>query len=205
MGTMQREEDNMSDSLLAIHGGTPAVQSDPGDLFAWPIITPEDEEAVLQVLWRGAMSGTDVTLQFEEEFAAWQGCSYALASSSGTAALQAAMFGCKVGVGDEVICPSLTYWASALPALSLGATVVFADVDADTLCVDPVDIERCISPFTKAIMVVHYMGHPADMDAIMDVADRHGLMVIEDVSHAQGGLYKGRKLGSFGMCPRCRS
>ena len=188
----------MSDSPLAIHGGSPAVQSDPGDLFTWPIITPEDEDAVLQVLGRGAMSGTDVTLQFEKDFCGWQGCDYALASSSGTAALQAAMFGCRIGVGDEIICPSLTYWASALPVFSLGATVVFADVDESTLCIDPADIERHLSPCTKAVMVVHYMGHPADMDEIMDVAERHGLTVIEDVSHAQGGLYRGRKVGSFG-------
>ena len=185
-------------SSLAIHGGPKAVRTDPGDTFTWPMVTAEDEAAVLEVLRRGGMSGTDVTVQFEQEFAAWQGMSHALGCSSGTAALHSAMFGCQIGVGDEIICPSITYWASALPCFSLGATVTFADIDPDTLCLDAADIERHITPHTKAIVVVHYLGHPADMDAIMAIAQRHGLKVIEDVSHAQGGLYKGRKLGTFG-------
>ncbi len=154
-------------SQLAIFGGPKAVQSDPGDMFTWPIITAEDEDAVLEVLRRGAMSGLDVTKEFEREFAEWQGSKYALAFNNGTAALQAAMFGCKVGVGDEIICPSVTYWASALPCFSLGATVVFAEIDPDTLCIDPQDIEARITERTRAIVVVHYLGHPADMDPIM--------------------------------------
>jgi dTDP-4-amino-4,6-dideoxygalactose transaminase len=183
---------------LAINGGPQAVQMDPGDTFTWPIVTEEDEQAVLDVLRRGAMSGKDVTMQFEEEFAAWQGVDYALGFNTGTAAIQAAMFGCGVGVGDEIIGPSLTYWASVLQCFSLGATVVFADIEPDTLCIDPDDIEPRITERTKAIVVVHYVGHPADMDPIMAIARRHNVKVIEDVSHAQGGLYKGRKLGTFG-------
>ena len=185
-------------SKLAINGGPKAVQTDPGDMFSWPIITPEDEEAVVGVLRRGAMSGWDVTLQFEREFAAWQEAEYALAHSTGTAALQAAMFGLKVGVGDEIICPSVTYWASCLPCFSLGATVVFAEVDPNTLCIDPKDIERRITDHTKAIVVVHYVGYPCDMDRITKIADKHNLKVIEDVSHAQGGRYKGCKVGTMG-------
>ncbi len=187
-----------NNSPLAIFGGPKAVQSDPGDAFTWPIVTQEDEEAVLDVLRRGAMSGTDVTVEFEKEFATWQGATYALGFNTGTAAIQGAMFGCHVGVGDEVIAPSLTYWASALQCFSLGATVVFADIDPATLCLDPNDIAHRITDYTKAIVVVHYLGHPAKMDAIMDIAHRHNLRVIEDVSHAQGGLYKGQKLGTFG-------
>ena len=175
-----------------------AVWIDPGDMFTWPITTKEDEDAVLDVLRRGAMSGTDVTIQFEKEFAEWQGTKYALAFNNGTAALHAAMFSCNIGIGDEIICPSVTYWASAAQVYSLGATVVFADIDDTTLCIDPRDIERCITDRTKAIMVVHYLGHPADMDPIMEIARRRNIKVIEDVSHAQGGLYKGRKLGTIG-------
>lgn len=185
-------------SNLAIHGGPKAVRTDPGDTFKWPIITNEDEEAVLEVLRRGGMSGTDVTIQFEKEFAQWQGLKYALGFSSGTAALHGAMFGCKIGVGDEIICPSVTYWASVLQCFSLGATVVFAEIDPQTLCIDPKDIEHRVTDHTKAIMVVHYVGYPADMDPILAIARRHGLKVIEDVSHAQGGLYKGEKVGTFG-------
>lgn len=185
-------------SKLAIFGGQPAVTCEPGDMFTWPIITAEDEAAVLDVLRRGAMSGTDVTKLFEQDFAEWQGTKYALGFSTGTAAIQSAMFGCKVGIGDEVICPSITYWASAMPVFSLGATVVFAEVDAQTLCIDPDDMERRITDRTKAILVVHYLGYPADMDRIMAIARKHGVKVIEDVSHAHGGLYKGRKVGSLG-------
>ncbi|MGH2355294.1 MAG: DegT/DnrJ/EryC1/StrS family aminotransferase [Chloroflexota bacterium] len=188
----------LTKSRLAVFDGPKAVQAESGDLFTWPIVTPEDEAAVLDVLRRGGMSGTDVTKQFEQEFAAWQGATYALGHSTGTAALQAAMFGCNVGVGDEIICPSVTYWASCLPAYGLGATVVFAEIDPQTLCLDPDDIEHRISERTKAIVVVHYCGHPADMDPIMAIARRHGVKVIEDVSHAHGGLYKGRKVGTPG-------
>ena len=183
---------------LALFGGPKAVTRDPGDLFDWPIVTREDEEAVLDVLRRRAMSGSEVTEAFEREFAAWQGRRYALGYNSGTAALHGAMYACGVGFGDEIVCPSLTFWASALQCFSLGATVVFAEVHPRTLCLDPADLERRIGPRTKAIVVVHYMSHPADMDPIMAIARRRGVKVIEDVSHAQGGYYKGRKLGTFG-------
>lgn len=188
----------MAPSCLAIHGGPKAVQTDPGDLFAWPIITQEDEDAVLAALRAGKMSELDVTVRFEEEFAAWHGVPYALALNTGTAAIQSAMWACGVGVGDEVIAPSLTYWASALPAFSLGATVVFAEVEPDTICLDPDDIEHRITERTKAIVAVHYCGYPCDMDRILAIAEKHGLKVIEDVSHAHGGRYKGRLVGTIG-------
>ncbi|MGB9717038.1 MAG: DegT/DnrJ/EryC1/StrS family aminotransferase [Thermoproteota archaeon] len=185
-------------SSLALLGGSKTVRSEPGDIFAWPIITREVEEAVLEVLRAGKMSDVDVTQKFEEEFAQWLGVEYALAHNTGTAALHSAMFGIGIGKGDEVICPSITYWASCLQVYSLGGTVVFADIDPETLCIDPMDIEHWITPRTKAIMVVHYLGMPADMDAIMKIAERNGLMVIEDCSHAHGALYKGRMVGTFG-------
>lgn len=185
-------------SELALLGGKKALGAGHGDMFIWPIITPEIEEAVLGVLRAGSMSGIDVTLKFEEEYAAFHGVQHALAHSSGTASLQAAMFGLGIGHGDEIICPSVTYWASCLPVYSLGGTVVFADIDPDTLCIDPDDIEHRISPRTRAIVAVHYAGYPADMDRIMAIAARHGIPVIEDVSHAHGALYKGRLAGTIG-------
>jgi len=185
-------------SELAINGGPKAVQTDPGDVFRWPIITDEDVDAALEVLRAGKMSATGVTMQFEQELAEWHDMKYALCHNTGTAALHTAMFGCHVGLGDEIIVPSLTYWASALPALSLGATIVYAEVDADTLTLDPNDIERHITPRTKAIVPVHYCGYPCDMDPIMQIAERHGVKVIEDVSHAHGALYKGRMVGTIG-------
>ncbi|MFA6110087.1 MAG: DegT/DnrJ/EryC1/StrS family aminotransferase [Candidatus Latescibacterota bacterium] len=184
--------------VLAFYGGPKAVKSDPGGIFDWPIVTQEDRDAILDVLERRAMSGSEVTIEFEKEFAAWQGTRHALGFSTGTAALQAAMYGCGVGVGDEIICPSLTYWASCLQVYSLGGTVVFAEVDPDSLCIDPADIEKRISPRTKAIMCVHYMGHPCDMDPILEIARKRGIKLIEDVSHAQGARYKGRMVGTIG-------
>ncbi|OPZ81344.1 MAG: L-glutamine:2-deoxy-scyllo-inosose aminotransferase [bacterium ADurb.Bin429] len=184
--------------VLALQGGAPAVTKEAGDIFAWPIVTTEDEEAVLEVLRRGAMSGNDVSKAFEAEFAAWIGLKHALTYPNGTESLRAAMWACGVGAGDEIICPSMTYWASCTSALSLGAAVNFADIDPETLCIDPKDIEHRIGPRTKAIVVVHYAGYPAPMDAIMPIARKHGVLVIEDVSHAHGALYKGRMVGTFG-------
>ncbi len=185
-------------SPLALLGGPKSVTLPKGDMFDWPIITEEDEAAVLEVLRSRNMSGTDVTQKFEQEFAEWMGVKYALGFNNGTSSLLGAMYGVGVGVGDEIICPATTFWASALQVYTLGGSVVFADIDPQTLCIDPKDIEHRITPRTKAIVVVHYLGYPADMDAIMEIANRHGLKVIEDVSHAQGGLYKGRRVGSIG-------
>jgi len=183
---------------LAALGGPKAMDMDAGDIFRWPIVTEEDEQAVLDVLRAGVMSGTDITQRFEQEFAEWSGTKYALGYCNGTASLLGGMFGCGVGAGDEVIAPSMTYWATALPALTLQATIVFADIDRATLCIAPEDIEHRITGRTKAIVLTHNYGHPADMDRIMPIARKHNLRVIEDVSHAQGGLYKGRKLGAIG-------
>ena len=185
-------------SALAIHGGTPAVTDTHEDMFRWPIVTTEDETAVLEVLRAGKMSGLEVTKQYEAEFAAWHGVKFALAHNNGTASLHAAMWACGVGAGDEVIGPSFTYWASVLPALNLGASVVFADIDPRSLTIDPKDIEKRITPRTKAIVAVHYCGHPCDMDPIMALARKHGIKVIEDNSHAQGSRYKGRLTGTLG-------
>ncbi len=183
---------------LAILGGPKAVTLEDGDLFDWPIITAEDEEAVMTVLRARGMSNTDVTQAFEAEFAAWHDLDYALAFNNGTAALHTAMWACGVRRGDEVIAPGMTFWASCTPAMSLGATVVFADIERDTLCLDPNDIEHRITDRTRAIIPVHFGGHPADMDPIMAIARRHGLKVIEDASHAHGALYKGRTVGTIG-------
>jgi dTDP-4-amino-4,6-dideoxygalactose transaminase len=123
---------------------------------------------------------------------------YAVGFNNGTAALHTAMYALGIGPEDEIICPSITIWASCLPAMMLGATVAFADIDPNTLCVDPRDIEKRITDKTKAIVVVHYLGMPCDMDAITAIARRHNLKIIEDVSHAHGARYKGCMVGTFG-------
>ena len=183
---------------LAIVGGRKTLEKADETLFHWPIVNQAMIDAQTKVLVDGNMSGTDIARRFEAEFAKWQGRRYALSHNNGTSSLHAAMYGIGLGPGDEIICTSVTYWASCTGALSLGATVVFCDVDPDTLQMDPASLEARITPRTKAVMVVHYMAHPAPMDEIMAIARRHGLKVIEDVSHAQGGHYKGRMLGTFG-------
>ena len=185
---------------LALLGGKPVLDPAlvPKELTKWPILTKEDEDALMDVFFNNTMSGNETTIEFEKEFAAWQGVNYAVAATNGTMALQAAMYAIGLQAGDEVICPTKTYWASCLAAQNLGASVVFANVQPDSMNLDPNDLERCLSPWTKAIIVVHYCGYPADMDPIMAFAKKHNLKVIEDVSHAQGGMYKGKKLGTFG-------
>ena len=182
---------------LALLGGAPVIKEEPKELFAWPILTEEDKEAAMDVIVNNRFSGRDITEKLQDEFAAWQGRKYAIAYCNGTASLFAAMFAIGLGQGDEIICPTKTYWASISQTINLGASAVFCNID-DMLSLDPDDLERCITPRTKAIMVVHYCGYPCDMDRIMAIANKHNLIVIEDVSHAQGGLYKGKKLGTFG-------
>lgn len=183
---------------LAITGARPVIEKRDESLFHWPIVNDAMRDAQAAVLEAGNMSGTDIARRFESCFAAWQGSKYALSHNNGTNALNAAMYAVGLGPGDEIICTSVTYWASCTGALALGASVVFCDIDPKTLQMDPKSFEERITPRTKAVMVVHYMAHPAPMDEIMAIAEKHGISVIEDVSHAQGGHYKGKKLGTFG-------
>ena len=185
-------------SKLAIFGGEKSVHSSFEEAFKWPLITKEHEDAVLEVLRHGNVSGLDVTEKFEKLYAEKLGRKYALACNSGTASIHCALYGLGVGVGDEVICPSITFWASIAQVFSLGATMVFAEIDPETLCIDPVDIEKRITERTKAIVVVHYGAMPCDIDAIMALAKKHNIKVLEDCSHAHGALYKGKEVGTFG-------
>ena len=188
-----------TEEKLAIHGGSRAVEKiAPEEIFHWPIVNEAMEKAIVDVLRDGNMSGLDISKKFERGFADWHGVKYGLAHCNGTASLHAAMYGVGLGVGDELICPSVTYWASCVQALSLGASVVFADIEPDSLCLDPDDFERKITGRTKAVVVVHYLSHPADMDRIMAIARKHGIKVIEDCSHSHGAMYKGKLTGSIG-------
>ena len=184
-------------SVLAINGGPKLMPESYENMFHWPIVTGEDISAVTAVLQEGSMSGNSIAKLFEEEYAAWNGTKYALSTANGTAALTAAFWACGIGAGDEVICPSMTYWASCAAVIRNGATVNFADINEE-LNIDPDDIEHRIGPRTKAIIVVNYGGQPADWDRILPVARKYGLKVIEDNSHAHGSLYKGKLCGSFG-------
>ena len=188
---------------LAYFGGTPVMAKEEarkisGPMFKWPIVNEAMRKASDNVLINCKMSSTDIAKEFEKKFAAWNGTKHALCCINGTSALNTSFYAIGIKPGDEVICPSLTYWASCTGVVSLGGTVVFCDVKPDDITIDPASFEAHITPRTKAVIVVHYMGMPCDMDAIMAIAKKHNLKVIEDVSHAQGGLYKGRKLGTIG-------
>jgi dTDP-4-amino-4,6-dideoxygalactose transaminase len=160
---------------------------------------PEEEAAVLDVLRRGWLSMGEVTAAFEADFAALTGARHALAVTNCTAALHLAGLALGWGPGDEVIVPSLTFVATANAVRYTGATPVFADItSARDFGLSAEDAARRITPRTKAIVVVHYAGHAADMPAILELAERHGLHVVEDVAHAPGADLDGRALGTWG-------
>jgi perosamine synthetase len=135
--------------------------------------------------------------EFEEAFAAWVGARYAVSFSSGTAALHGAAFAVGIGAGHEAITSPLTFAATANCVLYQGARPVFADVSADTLNIDPEHIASLVNSRTKALIPVDYAGHPADLDAVHEIAERSGLAVIEDACHALGAEYRGGRLGSI--------
>lgn len=141
-------------------------------------------------------SGQEV-LHFEQEWKATVGSEYALMMTSGFGALTSALIGMGIGPGDEVIVPGYTYIASALAVVAVGAIPVIAEIN-ETMTLDPIDTERKISPYTKAIMPVHIQGFPSDMDAICALAKKYNLKVLEDACQADGGMFRGRYLGSIG-------
>ncbi len=183
---------------LALDGGTP-VRTAP--FPRWPVWDERDEAALLGVLRSGkwgshAQSGT--VAAFAEQFAAFQDARHGVAVTNGTAALEVALRAAGVEPLDEVVLPPYTFVASATAVLSLGAIPVFCDILPDTFLMDAADAERRVTPRTRAILAVHVAGQPADMDAVLGVAKRHGLKVIEDAAQAHGAAWRGRKVGAIG-------
>lgn len=160
-------------------------------------ISEEDIQAVVKVLRSDYLTTGPVVKEFEEKVAAYTGAKYAVAVSSGTAALHAACFAAGIKEGDEVITTPFTFAASANCVLYCGAKVVFADIDSRTYNISPEEIEKKTTPHTKAIIPVHYAGQPCDMDAIYDIAGKYNFIVIQDAAHALGVDYKGKKTGSM--------
>ncbi|MGK3987981.1 DegT/DnrJ/EryC1/StrS family aminotransferase [Sorangium sp. So ce136] len=160
---------------------------------------PEEAEAARQVVASGWLTMGERTAQFEQKLGEALGSPRVLAVTNCTAALHLAYTALSVGPGDEVICPSLTFVATANAALLCGADVVLADVVGEgDLGVDPADIARKITPRTRAIAVVHYAGYPCDMDAISAIAAERGIAVVEDAAHAPLATYRGKALGTLG-------
>jgi len=187
----------MSDNL-AVNGGSKAITLDQEEALRWPIFTEEDELAVLDVMRKNETSLSDEPMKLENEFSEYLGAEFALAEVNGTSALYAALFVLGIGPGDEVICPSYTYWASAMPAATLGAKVIFCEVYPDSLDMDVEDFRSKITSKTKAVIPVHLWGAPCEMDEILAVAGKNNIAVIEDACHAHGAEYKGRKAGTIG-------
>jgi perosamine synthetase len=166
-----------------------------------PLIGPREKELVLEALDSGWVSSIGKYIdEFEQKFAAYCGTKYALTVSNGTTGLHLALAALGIGPGDEVIVPDLTFVATANAVAYTGATAVLADVDPDTLCLALGSVKSLITPKTKAIMPVHLYGHPADMDALNEIADSHGITVIEDAAEAHGAEYKGRRVGGLAKC-----
>ncbi|MBI5381655.1 MAG: DegT/DnrJ/EryC1/StrS family aminotransferase, partial [Opitutae bacterium] len=184
-------------SKLSLLGGTP-VRTRP--FVSWPFFSEVDEQRVLKALrsgkW-GKLHGPEVA-EFEQRFAAMHGSKYGIGVVNGTVSLRLALMAAGIQAEDEVIVPSYTFLATATAVVEANAIPVFADIELDTFNLDPKAVEAAITPRTRAIIPVHIAGQPVNMDAIMAIARKHKLTVIEDAAHAHGAIYKQQPVGGIG-------
>lgn len=167
----------------------------------WPCHERDEIEAVSRVLASGRVNSLvhgDENTQFQDEFANYVGVPFAVAVSNGTVSIELALRALGVGNGDEVIVPARSFFATTSAVVAVGATPVFAEVEADTQNIDPASVERMIGNKTRAIACVHLAGQPCDMDRLCDIAKQHSLFLIEDCAQAHGAMWRGRAVGSFG-------
>lgn len=194
---------------LAINGGPKTVQGPLGKSVGldWPEVGQEEKDALMSVLesrrwWRGAYGEADLTdswvVKFENAFCDYQGVEHGVACTNGTQAIELALKAVGIQPGDEVIVPCSTFVASATAVVLVNAIPIIVDIDPATYQISPAAIEAAITPRTTGIIPVHSGGYPCDMDAIMDIAARHGLFVVEDCAHAHGSQWRGKGCGSFG-------
>lgn len=165
-----------------------------------PSLGEEELNNVIEAVKSGLISSKvgRFIKEFEEKFATYSGVKYGITTANCTASLHLALEALGIGAGDEVIVPTLTFIATANAVTYTRAKPIFVDSHSDHWCLDPEKVEKAITPRTKAIIPVHLFGHPCDMDAIMDIAKRRGLYVIEDAAEAPGAEYKGKRVGTFG-------
>jgi len=169
------------------------------DLYAQYLTIKEEIDAVMaSVIRESAYIGGKYVAQFESDFSKYIGSNYCVGCANGTDAIEIALQALGILPGDEVIVPALTWISTAEAVSNVGAIPVFADIDANTYCICPQDIERRITPKTRAIIPVHLYGHPAEMDKILKIARAHHLKVIEDCAQAHGAMIDGKKVGNFG-------
>lgn len=182
---------------LALNGGSPTCTiSWP----SWPVWDDAERHALLNVLESGKWWYGARVRAFEETFAAYHDARFGITTTSGTTALETALLALGIGAGDEVIVPPYTFLATASAVLRVNAIPVFADIQPHTLCIDPDDVERKITPKTKAIIPVHIAGFVADMDRLRAIAAAHHLKIIEDACHAWGSQWRGIGVGALGDC-----
>ncbi|WP_037897894.1 DegT/DnrJ/EryC1/StrS family aminotransferase [Streptomyces sp. NRRL S-920] len=192
----------MGISRLAMFGGARTVDADAGTspATAWPIVTDAEREAVLAVLDSGRFTSVErgeVQL-LEEEWARYTGVGHCAALSSGTAAIELALAATGLEPGAEILVPALSFIATASAPVMRGLVPVFVDIDPLTYTIDPAAAAAAITPRTQAILAVHLHGLPCDMDALRTLADRHGLVLVEDAAQAHGATYRGRQAGALG-------
>jgi len=184
---------------LAVRGGTP-LRTKPWP--EWPQFDEREERNLRRVLesrnWGGFPSPNVIAGEFAERFAAYHGAKSGICTTGGTTALEVALRAAGLQRGDDVLVPALTFYATAFAALVQGFKPVFVDIDPDTWCIDVRQLERHITPDTRAILPVHLGSRMADMDAITEVARKHELVVVEDCAHMHGGFWRGRGAGSIG-------
>ncbi|GAB3981466.1 DegT/DnrJ/EryC1/StrS family aminotransferase [Spirosoma terrae] len=182
---------------LAINGGDRVVKGS----FPWPVFDEQEVQAVADIVRSGQWGNPDcdgAVAAFEREFADYCGSTYAISCVNGSVSLRLALIACGVRPGDEVIVPPYTFIATASVVLEANCVPVFVDIDPDTYNLDATKLEAAITERTRAIIPVHFAGLPCDMDAILSVARRYNLRVIEDAAHAHGAELNGKKLGTFG-------
>ncbi len=186
-----------SSDRLALVGGKPACD---GAWPVWPVHDDQEEVTLLRVLRSGQWWYGDEVRRFEREFAAFQGAAHAVTCTNGTTAIEMGLRALGVLPGDEVIVPPYSFIATASAVVTVGAIPVFADIEPETLCLDPHDAARKITPRTRAIVPVHVGGRVANMEAINSLALRHKLEVLEDAAHAWGSQWQNRGVGTLGRC-----
>lgn len=182
---------------LAINGGEKECGC---DWPSWPIWGDEERTALTAVLESGNWWYGERVREFEERFAAFQGAKFGVTCTSGTTALETMLAAVGIGAGDEVIVPPYTFVATATAVLREGAIPIFADIQAETLCIDPEDVARKVTDKTKAVIPVHLAGYVADMDRLGEIAAEHELFILEDACHAWGSRWKGKGAGALGDC-----
>jgi len=186
---------------LAISGGPAEAGELKEKIPEWPRISDDDKKALLEVLksrrWCRIYPGSKAEV-FEKAFSEYHDAKYGIAVSNGTVALELPLKTLGIGVGDEVVVPAVTFIATASAATEVGAIPIFADIDPETATMSPGSLEKSITERTKAVIVVHYAGYPADFDKILPITKKHNLHLIEDCAHAHGTEWRGRKVGAIG-------